>query len=197
MSRFTYQEIGTCDAVKVVYNRYDDTRKCADAFNEKHSKNIKGTEMVQKIWQTVSEALGLPKNETDEDKHDPIHIVTGALMVHVAITHDDFNEAERQNILICLKDHFDLEEEHALEVFERAMDHHDDAVDLYSFTRVIMKELDQERQQQIVKLLYRVAFADDHLDHFEEHIISRIAGLLGVGVKDRVRLKHEVRDEKL
>ena len=58
-----------------------------------------------------------------------------------------------------------------------------------------MEEMEYEQQKEIVRLLYRVAFADNHLEHFEEHIVTRIASLLGVGPKDRVAMKQQVRAE--
>lgn len=145
------------------------------------------------IWNKFKTILS---SESDvEAPHEPLHIVTAALMIHVAVTHDDVNDAEKQSVLSCIQEHFDLEETQAHGVFEQALAQHDEATDLYDFTRVIMAELEYEQQIEIVRLLYRVAFADNHLENFEEHIITRISSLLGVGARERVRLKQEVRVE--
>ena len=149
--------------------------------------------MPIQIWNKFKDGLGLDKNA--QEPHEPLHVVTAALMIRVSITHEDISHAEKRSILVCIQEHFDLEESLAHEVFEKAVEHHDNATDLYDFTRVIMAELEHEQQIEIVRLLYRVAFADNHLENFEEHIITRIAGLLGVGTRDRVRLKQEVRAE--
>ena len=150
--------------------------------------------MAKKTWNKFSKLLGLETKE-GEATHNEMHIVTAALMIHVSITHDDFSDAEKSGTLMCIQEHFELDEVVAHQILEKATEHHDEATDLYSFTRVIMRELEQEGQQEIVKLLYRVAFADQHLDHFEEQIITRISGLLGVNAHDRVRIKQEVRAE--
>ena len=149
--------------------------------------------MPKQIWTKFTEILGSDKDA--KEPHDPLHIAAAALMIHVSITHDDISDTEKQDILICIQEHFDLEETHAQVVFEKAVEHHDEAVDLYTFTRVIMSELEHEQQKEIVRLLYRIAFADNHLEHFEEHIITRISGLLGVGPRDRVKIKQDVRAE--
>ena len=149
--------------------------------------------MTKQLWSKFTDILGIEKDVTEP--HDPLHVVTAALMIHVSITHDDISDTEKQSILVCIQEHFDLEETHAHEVFEKAVGHHDKASDLYAFTRVIMAELEHEQQIEIIRLLYRVAFSDNHLEHFEEHIITRISGLLGVGPRDRVRIKQEVRAE--
>ena len=149
--------------------------------------------MPKQIWSKFTEILKV--TETAKEPRDPLHVATAALMIHVSITHDDIGAEEKQAVLSSIQDHFDLEESQAREIFEKAMTHHEEAADLYTFTRVIMAELEYEQQVDIVRLLYRVAFADNHLEHFEEHIITRIASLLGVGPKDRVAIKQQVRAE--
>ncbi len=149
--------------------------------------------MPKQIWTKFKNTFRLEAEV--KEPHEPLHVVTAALMIHVSITHDDISDVEKQGVLICIQEHFDLEETQAHKVFEKAVEHHDNATDLYDFTRVIMAELEHEQQIEIVRLLYRVAFADNHLENFEDHIITRIAGLLGVGTRDRVRLKQEVRVE--
>ncbi len=146
------------------------------------------------MWHKLSRLLGVDNisvNSTDNEQH----IVTAALMVRVSLTHEDFSEAEKQAILTSIQNHFDIDEETSKEILDKAIKHHNDATDLYTFTRVIMKELDQEGQKEIVRLLYQVAFADNNLDHFEEQVIAKISGLLGIGIRDRVKIKQEVRNE--
>lgn len=145
------------------------------------------------LWNKVTKALTVRQETVPE--HDPLHIAAAALMIQVSVTHDGFSEEERVSVLACIEEHFDLETSQALSVFEQAVEDQEEAVDLYRFTRPIMEVLEYEQQVEIVRLLYRVAFADNHLEHFEEHIITQIASLLGVGAPDRVRIKQQVRSE--
>ncbi|MGN7437642.1 MAG: TerB family tellurite resistance protein [Alcanivorax sp.] len=149
--------------------------------------------MPIQIWNKFTEMLSV----TDDAKEprDPLHVATAALMIHVSLTHEDIGDSEKQAVLLSIQNHFDLQESEALQVFEKAYEHHNESTDLYRFTRVIMEEMEYEQQKEIVRLLYRVAFADNHLEHFEEHIVTRIASLLGVGPKDRVAMKQQVRAE--
>jgi len=142
------------------------------------------------MWNKLTNLLGIDAEEHSENE---IQIVTAALMVQVAHTHDELNAEEKKTILASIKNHFDLGDIVAQNILEQAQDQHNNATDLYSFTRVIMKDMDQEGQKNIVRLLYRVAFADKNLDHFEEQIIAKISGLLGIGVRDRVAIKQSVR----
>lgn len=152
--------------------------------------------MAKNIWDKFTNILGLEAQGGKSAAPNELHVVTAALMVQVAVTHEDFSDVEKAKVLQNIEEHFQLGAQAANDIFDNAIKCHDEATDLYSLTRVIMKNLRQEEQQEIVRLLYRVAFADDDLDHFEEHIIARIAGLLGVDVRDRVRIKQEVREER-
>ncbi len=126
---------------------------------------------------------------------DGLAIATAALLVQVCKADGDFSDEERAKLLLVLKDHFSLTDELAAEILVRAEKDQADAVSLYGFTHRITSELDQEGRQQIVKLLWRVAFADEHIDNFEDNVLAKVAGLLGVSTRDRVLLKHEVQAE--
>ena len=126
---------------------------------------------------------------------DGLAIATAALLVQVSKADGDFSDQERTELLATLQDHFSLTAEVAAEILTRAEKDQADATCLYAFTRTITGELDQSGRQEIVKLLWRVAMADDHIDNFEENVLAKVAGLLGVSPRDRVLLKHEVQAE--
>ena len=64
-----------------------------------------------------------------------------------------------------------------------------ESVDLYSFTSVLCRELDQEGRQRIVEMLWDIVLADGVLHEYEADLVSRGAELLGVSTRDRVRLR--------
>lgn len=124
-----------------------------------------------------------------------LHLVTAVLLVHVALGTEDFSDEEKESVLQCLKDHFGFDDGVAQKVMDGAIKREDGAMELYTFTRTITQELDQEGRQEIVKLLWKVAFADGQLDNYEDNIVRKIGGLLDVSIRDRVRLKQEVQAE--
>ncbi|PCK00527.1 MAG: hypothetical protein COA45_01735 [Zetaproteobacteria bacterium] len=143
----------------------------------------------------ISALLGIntTKDNNGETKDmQELHLVTAVLLVHVALGSEDFSNEEKESVLQCLKDHFDFDDGVAQKVMDGAIKREDDAMELYTFTRTITQELDQEGRQEIVKLLWKVAFADGQLDNFEDNIVKKIGGLLDVSIRDRVRLKQEV-----
>ncbi|WP_417457673.1 TerB family tellurite resistance protein [Kordiimonas sp.] len=143
------------------------------------------------MWQQVSELLGL-SGDNKKGNANELQLATAALMAHVAASDGDFCADERERLTDCMTEHFWLSSEEAEDILEQALAEERDATDLYVFTRVISKELDQDGRQEIVRLLWQVAFADNKLDNFEANVLAKIAGLLGVTEQDRIKIKHEV-----
>jgi uncharacterized tellurite resistance protein B-like protein len=142
------------------------------------------------VWGKVSSLLGL--KDQPEDNGNELQLATAALLVHVSLVDNEFSGAERSSLLDCLEDQFGLSSDTAAQILGDAEAEQQDASCLYKFTKIITAELDQEGRQDIVRLLWRVAYADNHLDNFEANFLAKIAGLLGVSPEDRIRIKHEV-----
>jgi uncharacterized tellurite resistance protein B-like protein len=64
-----------------------------------------------------------------------------------------------------------------------------DAVSLYEHTRVLNDELDHRAKIDLVELMWDIAHADGQLDHYEEHLIRRVAELLYVEHADFILAK--------
>jgi len=143
------------------------------------------------MWNKVAELLGLG-DKAKGSKANELQLATAALLVHVASVDGDFDDDERERLTDCLTEHFWLTAEEAEQIIEDAEEEEQDASCLYRFTRTITSELDQEGRQEIVRLLWQVAFADNRIDNFEANVLAKIAGLLGVTEQDRIRIKHEV-----
>jgi uncharacterized tellurite resistance protein B-like protein len=65
----------------------------------------------------------------------------------------------------------------------------DRAVSLHEFTHRLNRELPESDKLAIIEMLWRVSHADGRIDKHEEQLVQRIAGLLHVTDRDRMRLK--------
>jgi uncharacterized tellurite resistance protein B-like protein len=146
------------------------------------------------MFEKFSALLGL-KPTTEADKVSDLHLATAALLVYVSRADGDFSDIERKQLISCLVDQFDLDTQSATQILSDAEEQQHEATCLYHFTKAITSELDQAGRQEIVRLLWRVALADHHIDNFEANVLAKVAGLLGVSARDRVDLKHEVQAE--
>ena len=66
------------------------------------------------------------------------------------------------------------------------------SIDLYHFTRLINRSLDEDGRKRLVEMMWEIAYADGHVTEFEENLLWRAADLLGVSAHDRIELRHRV-----
>ena len=68
------------------------------------------------------------------------------------------------------------------------------ATSLYEFTRLINDEYDYDEKLRLIENMWRIAFSDDELDKYEEHLIRKVSELIYVSHSDFIRLKLKVRE---
>ncbi len=143
-------------------------------------------EHLKKIFASQPAARGLL------EQREPLELATAALLVELA--RSDFSEsaAERDAIRHLLQKRFGLGAEALDALLADAGQRADDAVSLHEFTHRLNQELPQSEKLAIVEMLWRVSYADGRIDKHEEQLIQRIAGLLHISDRDRVRLKLQV-----
>ena len=126
-----------------------------------------------------------------EDR-EPFELATAALLVELA--RSDFSEsaAEVEAIRHLLQKRFSLSESALDALIADAIRRADRAVSLHEFTHRLNRELPEGDKLAIVEMLWRVSHADGRIDKHEEHLVQRIAGLLHISDRDRVRLKLKV-----
>ena len=115
-----------------------------------------------------------------------------ALLIHVANVDGETDLAERRRLKTIIEERFGLDAKAASELITMGEQSDRKAVDLYHFTSVLKRALDNDGCQKIVEMLWDIAFADGVVDEFEENTIWRIAELLGVSTRDRVLLRQRV-----
>lgn len=126
-----------------------------------------------------------------EDR-EPFELATASLLLELA--RSDFSESEEevQAIRHLLQRRFNLSEAALDTLMVNAARRVDKAVSLHEFTHRLNRELPEEDKLAIVEMLWRVSHADGRIDKHEEQLIQRIAGLLHISDRDRVRLKLKV-----
>ena len=71
-----------------------------------------------------------------------------------------------------------------------------EAVDLYHFTSVIMRSVDDAGRLRIVEMMWELVYADGDVSEFEDNVVWRAADLLGVSSRDRLDLKHRIAEKQ-
>ena len=115
-----------------------------------------------------------------------------ALLIHVISLDGEPSEIEKRKLHSLLESHFGLTPGVADQLIVSATLVEGEAVDLYHFTSVIMRSVNEEGRRRIVEMMWELAFADGQVSEFEDNVVWRAADLLGVSSRDRIELKHRI-----
>ena len=146
--------------------------------------------MIDKIKSFFSKNVLDPEAETTS----PDQLATAALLIEVMVIDGDLDDQEMQAIAGTLSNMLDLTEEQIDQLIELSREEVADATSLYQFTKEINEHFDIEKKLSLMTAMWRVAFADGHLDKHEENIIRRVADLLHIRHSEYIRCKANARD---
>jgi len=110
----------------------------------------------------------------------PLHLATAVLLVEVMRADPALGEAERVAVVEALRGKFSLAEDELQRLVELAHETARNANDFFKFTSTINDRFSHEQKVRMVETMWSVAFADGHPDAHENHLISKVAGLLHV-----------------
>jgi uncharacterized tellurite resistance protein B-like protein len=136
------------------------------------------------------------------DKHparfgnDDYRLAATALLVHAAGIDGDMAEPEREKLHALIKRRFALDEATTDELVAEATEAEQQAVDLYHFTSLLNRTLDQEGRRRVVEMMWEIAYADGRVSEFEDNLLWRAADLLGVSSRERIELRRQVADAR-
>jgi uncharacterized tellurite resistance protein B-like protein len=135
---------------------------------------------------------------TAGDKHpsrfadDDYRLAAAALLVHVAAIDGEISEVERDKLHAVIKRRFELDEEATNELMLEATQAEQQAVDLYHFTSLINRSLDEAGRRRVVEMMWEIVYADGRVTAFEDNLLWRAADLLGVSSRERIELRQHV-----
>ena len=146
--------------------------------------------MIDKIKNFFSKNVLEPEAETTS----PDQLATAALLIEVMVIDGDLDDQEMQAIAGTLSNMLDLSEEQIDQLIELSKEEVAEATSLYQFTKEINEHFDIEKKLSLMTAMWRVAFADGHLDKYEENIIRRVADLLHIRHSEYIRCKANAKD---
>jgi len=147
--------------------------------------------MLQAFKQFLSDLAGGEKDHA-RFEDDDYRLSAAALLIHAALIDGAMSEVERARLVGVIMLRFGLNEAAANELVTSATQAEQQAVDLYRFTSLINRTLDDAGRQQIIEMMWQVALADGHVTEFEDNLIWRAADLLNVPSEARIALRQRV-----
>ena len=148
--------------------------------------------MLDKLRQIVAElASGSGSGQHRFDDND-YRLAAAALLVHLISVDGDPSESEQVKLRSLLKSRFELDDASVDELITTARRVEGESIDLFNFTSLIMRAIDEKGRARIVEMMWELVYADDHVSEFEESVVWRSADLLGVSSTERIALKNRV-----
>ena len=115
-----------------------------------------------------------------------------ALLIHVISLDGEPSVTEKRKLHSLIESRFGLDPGTADRLIASATLVEGEAVDLYHFTSVIMRTVNEVGRLKIVEMMWELVYADGQVSEFEDNVVWRAADLLGVSARDRIDLKHSV-----
>lgn len=150
--------------------------------------------MFRTLSDFITDITGGQREAAAFDESD-YRLAAAALLVHVMSIDGAVTAEERTVLRAILATRFGLDAKESETLVELAIAKDAEAVDLYAFTSVLNRALDEEGRCRIVEMMFEVAYADGGLSEFEDNLVWRAAELLNVGSRERIRIRREVREE--
>jgi uncharacterized tellurite resistance protein B-like protein len=151
--------------------------------------------MLESLKNLISDLTGGDKHPGRFEEND-YRLAAAALMIHALTIDGNPTQAERDKLHALLKGRFNLDDTATDELVSAASAAEREAVDLYHFTSLINRSLDEDGRRGIVEMMWEIIFADGRVSEFEDNLMWRAADLLGVSSRDRIAIRLRIGGER-
>jgi uncharacterized tellurite resistance protein B-like protein len=148
--------------------------------------------MLDALRHFIADVISPTAHETRSFDDTGYRLAATALLIHVISLDGEPSEIEKRKLHSLLESRFGLDPGTADQLIAAATLVEGEAVDLYHFTSVIMRSVNEEGRLRIVEMMWELVYADGQVSEFEDNVVWRAADLLGVSSRDRIDLKHGV-----
>ncbi|MDN2582621.1 TerB family tellurite resistance protein [Aquibium sp. ELW1220] len=146
--------------------------------------------MFDRFISFLKELPGAGPGSAQDDRDDP-RLAAAALMVHVMEADGVEEDAERATLREALTRAYGLTGRELDAFVARAEEEVHQSVDLYAFTSVLKRHLDEQARIEFIGIMWEIVFADGEVSELEDNIVWRVAELIGVDRRDRVLMRQK------
>jgi uncharacterized tellurite resistance protein B-like protein len=148
--------------------------------------------MLDGLRQFIADIVA-PDAEQDRSFDDTgYRLAATALLVHVVSLDGEPSRIELRKLHSLIENSFKLDPGTADKLIASATRVEGEAVDLYHFTSVIMRSVDEDGRRRIIEMMWELVYVDGQVSEFEDNVVWRAADLLGISSRDRIDLKRRV-----
>ena len=102
------------------------------------------------------------------------------------------SQSERDKLHGVLKQRFNLDDAATDELIDKATAAEHESVDLYHFTSLLNRTLDEDGRARVIEMMWQIVYADGRRDELEDNLLWRAADLLGVSPRERIELRRRI-----
>lgn len=150
--------------------------------------------MILRIKKFFESRLIISETTSQNDIDHKLKLSCAVLMLEMVHVDNELHENEAQKIRHLLQRQFDINVSETEELLAIAHEEKISATDYYQFTTLINRHYSQEQKIYLVEQLWHIAYADDSIDKFEEHLVRRLAELLHIPHRHFMQSKHRAAD---
>ncbi len=159
-------------------------------------RTTSGQKMLLRLKKMLlREETGDPGSE-ERAKRERIQVATCVILLEVARSNDDFSRVEKTTVAAILKGRFELSDEAVEDLLEVARKSREESVDLWEFTNLVNERYSRDEKREILEAAWKVIYADDKLDMYEDHFVHKLAKLLRLEHRDLIAAKLKVKGER-
>lgn len=128
------------------------------------------------------------------DDQSDLNLACAALLVEVARADYVDDPREMEAVIKVIREVLKMPETDISELIAEANSEVTEATSMFPHTSLINQHCSRDQKYVILKAMWRVAFADNNLDKYEEHLIRRVADLIHLDHSEFIQAKIEARD---
>ncbi len=151
--------------------------------------------MLQRIKEFFDQHLVPESLAGSQDAEHALRLAVGALLLEMMHVDGEKWSEQQEAVKTAVLEHFDLETNEAMELLQLAESELTDSTDYFQFTSLINEHYTAVQKISLVELLWRIAYANDSLHQYEEHLVRKVANLLHVPHSTFIATKLKVIDE--
>lgn len=148
--------------------------------------------MFENLRRFIADVVSPAAAERQAFDDSGYRLAATALLVHVISLDGEPSNVEKTRLHQVIETGFALDPGTADRLIAAATIEEGDAVDLYHFTSVIMRSVDEAGRLRIIEMMWQLVYADGRASEFEENVVWRAADLLGISSRDRIDLRRRV-----
>ena len=149
--------------------------------------------MIKALKIFFQERISPAFSEQGTPQEHALQLATAALLIEVMYADFKVDGEEQKAVSAAIQSAFQLTAEETQSLLALADEEVKQATDMFQFARLINKEFSRDRKVTLLEHLWAVAFADETIEKYEEHLIRKVTTLLHLHHEDFIDAKLRVK----